>query len=102
MLQSGSDPDARIQALYLVPSLNHLAGEEPAKVVDLIANGALHDQMPRVRMAASNTLGRLGDVSAIPYLRNALAKESDGACRIVMQTALQRLLGKESISNDLR
>jgi HEAT repeat protein len=94
MLQSGNDPDARIQALSLVPSLDHLAGEDPSKVLDLIEK-ALHDQIPGVRTAASNTLGRLGNVSAIPYLRDALAKESDGSCRVVMQMALQRLQEKQ-------
>lgn len=93
-LQSGNDPDARIQALYLVPSLDHLAGEDSQKVFDLIVK-ALGDQTPGVRMATSNTLGRLGSVSAIPYLRDALAKESNESCRIAMQMALQRLQEKQ-------
>jgi len=44
-----------------------------------------------VRMAASSVLAQIGDVSAIPHLRNALAKEKNDGCRLTMRLVLQQL-----------
>jgi len=89
-LRSEDDPDSRIQALSLVPDFHHLSEENSQKIFDLVV-GALADQAPGVRMNASYTLGRLGNVAAIPYLQEALAKEQDDGCLLQMPMDLQRL-----------
>lgn len=89
-LQSDDDPDSRMQALSLVPGFGHLSPEESQKLFDLVVK-ALEDQTPGVRMTASHTLGRLGNVSAMPHLQGALAKEDNETCRLQMQIDLQRL-----------
>jgi HEAT repeat protein len=94
VLQSGGDVDGQIQALYLVPSFRHLPEEGFQPLFGLVVR-ALTDPESRIRMTASSVLGQIGDVSAIPYLRNALAKESDEGSRITMQLVLQQLEKKK-------
>ncbi len=85
------DPDSKSQALSLVPGfIGRLGGEESRRVLELVAK-ALDDPDPGVRMTASNTLGLLGDVSAIPALQAALTREKNEGCRLQMFTDLQRL-----------
>ncbi|MGD0214914.1 MAG: HEAT repeat domain-containing protein [Terriglobales bacterium] len=90
VLQSGRDAAARTQALYLVPSFRHLPEEDFQPLFGLVVK-ALEDREHGVRMAASSVLGQIGDVSAIPHLRNALAKEQNDGCRLTMRLVLQQL-----------
>jgi HEAT repeat protein len=90
VLRSGRDADGQTQALYLVPSFQHLPEEDFQPLFGLVVK-ALEDPENGVRMAASFVLGQIGDVSAIPHLRKALAKEHDEGCRSTMQSVLQQL-----------
>lgn len=88
-LQSDEDAETRIQALSLIPSLRN-ASTHPSASLALIAK-ALADQSPGVRLAASSTLGTIGDASAIPYLQKALATEQNEGCALEMRMDLQQL-----------
>jgi len=94
ILRSDGDPDARIAALSIVPTWQHLSEDDSRMILDLVVR-AMGDQASGVRMTASSTLGRLGNVSAIPFLQTALAKEQNDACRLEMGMDLQRLQKEE-------
>jgi hypothetical protein len=70
--------------------IEDLADEDPAKAVPLLL-GALNDQDPRIRSAAAEALGEVGDPSAIEALGNALAKDSDSDVRESAAEALGEL-----------
>jgi HEAT repeat protein len=93
-LQSGDDPDGLINAMHLTFRFARLSEDDSRRIFDLVVK-ALSDQTPGVRMAASNTLGRLGNVAAIPHLHEALAKEEVDGCRLEMQMDLERLQKQE-------
>ena len=94
VLGSDSDPqdtNAKESALDLVPSfIKHFTGQEYRKVLDL-AEKALDDPAGGVRIAASIMLGRLGDVSAVPGLQAALAREQDETVQGVVSRDVKRL-----------
>jgi HEAT repeat protein len=94
VLQSWDDPGARKQALSLVPDFERPSEQNAQNLFSLVVK-ALADQTPGVRTTASNTLGRLGNVAAIPALQSALANEHDEGCRFEMQMDLQQLQNKK-------
>jgi hypothetical protein len=51
---------------------------------------ALRDEHPAVRAAAANSLGRVGDASALPALR-AVAKDAEAPVRSAVQAAVAKL-----------
>ena len=70
--------------------IENLADEDPAKALPLLY-GYLNDQDPRIRSAAVEALGELGDPSAIEALGNALAKDTDSDVRESAAEALGEL-----------
>jgi HEAT repeat protein len=94
VLQKDSDPkdtSAKEQALEVTPDLiGRLSRPQSQKLFDLLAK-ALGDPWPGVRITASVTLGRLGDVAAIPRLQAAIANEKDEGCRSAMAGELKSL-----------
>jgi len=91
VLKFGDDSGSRIQALSLALDFP----DESLEMFDLVVK-ALTDQDPGVRMTASSMLGRLGNVSAIPYLEEALAKEQNDGCVLEMRMDLQHLRKQEA------
>lgn len=67
--------------------IKDLADEDSAKALPLLF-GALNDQDPRIRAAAAEALGELGDPSAIEALGTALAKDTDSNVREAAAEAL--------------
>lgn len=67
--------------------IEDLADEDPAKALPLLF-GALNDQDSRIRAAAAEALGELGDPSAIEALGTALAKDTDSDVREAAAEAL--------------
>ena len=98
VLQKDSDPkdtEAKEQALELTPDLiGRLSPPQSQKLFDLLTK-ALGDPWPGVRITASMTLDRLGDVAAIPRLQAAIANEKDEGCRSVMARELKWLQSKK-------
>jgi HEAT repeat protein len=94
VLQSRGNPDGRKQALYLVPSFSHLPAQSFRPLLDLVEK-ELSDPESGVRMTASSVLGQIGDVSAIPYLRKAIAREYNEGCREQMRMDLKNLEKRE-------
>jgi hypothetical protein len=70
--------------------IEDLADEDPAKALPLLF-GALNDQDPRIRASAAETLGEVGDPSAIEALGTALAKDTDSDVREAAAEALGEL-----------
>ena len=90
VLQFGEDSGSRIAAISLVSWGHHFSEGDSLRFFDLIVK-ALEDPAPGVRIEASSALGRLGNVSAIPSLQAALAKEHEMSIRLAIRRALQRL-----------
>jgi HEAT repeat protein len=94
VLQSATevkDTSAKEQALELAPVLiRRVDRRQSQRIFDLLTN-ALGDPWPVVRITASITLERLGDVRAIPILKSAIDKEQDKDCLRVMNTSLKAL-----------
>jgi HEAT repeat protein len=86
-------PDAKAQALWLVPFFRHLSAEDSAGVLQAVI-GALADPDTHVRHAAGHVLIGIANSSAIPYLEKALAGEKDEYVRLQLQSALQKLKEK--------
>ena len=59
-----------------------------------LAQEALGDPQPDVRMAAATALGQMGATAAIPALKKALEDETDAAAKGEMRGAIQKLGGK--------
>jgi len=93
-LETGDDADGLISAMSVALNFPHKSSQESEKIFDLLVK-ALGSGTPGVRMNASNMLGRLGNVAAIPYLRKALVKEQDEACSLEMQMDIRRLQKQE-------
>jgi HEAT repeats len=93
-LRSDSDPQdtlAKVDALNLVPDfIDHSGEQEYRNILDLTMN-ALNDPDAGVRLTASVTLGRLGDVSAIAPLEAAITSEQDPNISDAMLHELKRL-----------
>jgi hypothetical protein len=70
--------------------IEDLHEEDPAKALPLLF-GALNDQDPRIRAAAVEALGEVGDPSAIEALGQALAKDTDSGVREAAAEALGEL-----------
>ena len=98
VLQSEADPKegegAKEMALELVPVLiGHVDKSQSQRLFELLIRG-LRDSHPFLRITASVTLERLGDVSAIPSLEAAIANDTDEGCLRVMNTRLKVLQSK--------
>ena len=72
-----------------------LGGIGGAPEVTIALKGALRDEHPAVRAAAANSLGRLGDASAIGSLRIA-SKDAEAPVRAAVQAALAKLESSRS------
>ncbi len=93
VLQADSDPqdDAKYPALDLVPSfIGRLTAQDSRRVLALVEK-ALDDPSGIVRLTASQTLVRLGDISAIPRLQAAAAKEQEETIRSSMSSDVKDL-----------
>jgi HEAT repeat protein len=80
----------RIAALELITRFQGLASEESQKILELVA-GRLEDAEPVVRMAAGQSLARLGNAAAVPYLQAAIAREQDENIRSGFEKDLKKL-----------
>jgi HEAT repeats len=67
-----------------------LGSVESAPDVMRALSTALSDEHPAVRAAAANSLGRLGDVKAIPALRSA-SEDPEGPVRLAIKSAIVKL-----------
>jgi len=94
VLQSSDDRGARMQALTLVTDFERPSEENAQKLLSLAVK-ALADKEAGVRMIASDTLGRLGNVAAIPALQTALANEDVDGCRLEMWRVIHQLQKKK-------
>ena len=90
MLRVDSGPDSRLEAISLLPRFRGLSKEESQEVLQGLFV-ALKSSQPAVRLASSHALGEIGNSSALPYLRNALASEGDTNVRSEMQADIRRL-----------
>lgn len=93
ILASDSNPEdtsAKYEAVNLVPKLIEISGSERQTFLDLAVN-ALKDPDLGVRIAATTTLGRLGDISVIAPLQAAATSEQDPTVHDAMLTELKRL-----------
>lgn len=84
------DFGGRISALALLPDFRDLTPAESQKVFDLVVH-RLDDPEPTVQMEASSALASLGNASAIPYLKAAIAREKEEAIRSVFELNLEKL-----------
>jgi len=80
----------RISAVALLPDFHNLTPEESQTVFALVIH-RLDDPEPAVQMEASRALASLGDASAIPYLKAAIARENEEAIRSVFEFNLEKL-----------
>jgi len=80
ILQSGATNSSSDQRVAAVTVLALIPGDTKAVSV---AEQALQDQDPSVRIAAANTLGALKAKNAIPKLRNALTDKDGGVVMAV-------------------
>ena len=94
VLQSGGSFGTRVSALSLLPRFQHVSEDDSRRIVGATLK-ALVDTSPALRIAASDTLARLGTVAAIPSLESSIAKERNEAVRSQMQTDLQSLREKK-------
>jgi HEAT repeat protein len=95
LIRSSTDPAVRVIALSLVPRFQNVS---PAELERLSSSavGALSDQHPEVRSAASLALGLLGDASVIPALKSAIGSEKEEPIRTEMLRDLGLLQPKAS------
>lgn len=94
ILQSRPDSDSFVEAVSLLREFHDLSENETQTIFE-VATISLVATSPSLRLAASRTLGELGNCSAIPYLQSAAAKERDEAVRAQMQADLERLQPKQ-------
>jgi HEAT repeat protein len=80
----------RVSALELLPRFQDLTPDESRRIFRLFVS-ALEDSEPVVRMAASQSLAGLGNASAIPYLKAAIAREQEEGVRSVFDSELRKL-----------
>jgi HEAT repeat protein len=92
-LQSKSDSDCRIQALSFVSKFQGISQDITKRLVGLSVE-ALKDQTAGVRIYAGQALAKLGDLAAAPYLRGAIAPESDEGVRSQLEDDLKSLQKK--------
>lgn len=92
VLDSREDDRAgdRVQALSLVPSFKGLSEDESERLLTATVN-SLQDTSASVRIGASDVLVRLGDVTAVPYLQEAISVEQDEGVRNALENARNRL-----------
>lgn len=83
----------RISAVALLPNFQNLTPAESQRVFELVVH-RLDDPEPAVQMEASSALAGLGDASAIPYLKAAIAREKEEAIRSVFELNLEKLKKK--------
>ncbi|MFL6439456.1 MAG: HEAT repeat domain-containing protein [Terriglobales bacterium] len=99
ILCSDSDPQdtmAKIDALNFVPSfIYHFTGQQYQAVMDMTVK-SMNDPDAGVRLAASVTVGRLGDTSTIAALQAAVAREQDPNIHSAMLRELNRLQGLQT------
>lgn len=100
VLQADGDPNddgAKEQALELAPILIGRVDQNQSQRIFELLTKSLRDPVPYLRITASITLERLGDVRAIPMLEAAIAKETDDGCLHVMKSSLKVLQSKTQI-----
>ncbi len=85
-----SDPGSREQILSLLPQYSHPSKEESDEILAATIK-CLTDESGAVRIQAGMALDALGNLSAIPYLENAIAREQDEVVRSQMQASLKEL-----------
>ncbi|MGB2603532.1 MAG: HEAT repeat domain-containing protein [Candidatus Sulfotelmatobacter sp.] len=92
VLQTGSN-GYRAQAASLLPYFHNLSAEDSERVFAGLL-GALHASDAFVEMAAGRALADLGDIRAIPELREAATKEQEEAVRTQIEQDLAILQEK--------
>jgi len=95
MLQTTTEPESRSEALSVLRSFEHVSKEDTQRMFALAVK-ALQDQTPAVRIDASITLATLGNISAITYLRRAMANERDQVVRSQFQDTIRALQQKQA------
>jgi len=94
LIEGLEDNVYRGQALGIIPNFKELSPTESAQVRALLLN-SLSDQDFATRLQAAQTTYALGDVSAIPALQAALAKETKPIVRSAMEQSLKALQSKQ-------
>jgi HEAT repeat protein len=86
-------PHARVRghALAEAGKLARVLPTESRQPVREAAETALHDDMYFVRLGAIRSLQRLGDPGAIAPLRDAVARDVEGAVRLEARVAIEKL-----------
>ncbi len=87
------DDTFRVQALGLIPDFKELTPNEAARVRALLLK-SLSDLDSSTRLQAARTIIGLGDVSDIPVLQAAIAREPDPFVREAMENSLKSLQDK--------
>ncbi len=92
VLQTGSN-GYRAQAASLLPGYHNLSGEDSKRaLVGLVR--ALHASDAFLQMAAGRALADLGDIRAIPELREAVSREREEVVRLQLGEDLRTLQEK--------
>jgi HEAT repeat protein len=89
----GASNGYRMQAASLLPKFHSLSTEDSEKAFMSLVR-ALHASDASVRMAAGRSLADLGDVRAIPELRDDAASERERAVRLQIEEDLRMLQEK--------
>jgi HEAT repeat protein len=94
-LQSGeSGSDFLTEAVSLLLRFHDLPPGQSQEIFQSVVR-ALSRPEPRMRLAASRAIVKIGESSAIPYLQSAINREKDSNIRSVMQEELSRLQREE-------
>ena len=88
--EGGRPQGARVAALVAMAALAHHFEDERPRVIERLAE-ALQDRSPRVRLVATRSLGRTGDKSVIPLLRNIEINEAIVQIKLAAHRALSKL-----------
>ena len=89
------EPTFRQKALSLLPEATDLSAEDFLLLHNLLLK-SLSDHDRSVRIEAADVVTKLGDVSFIPELQKAVAKESDPEVKQAMTAALTPLQSKQT------
>lgn len=93
LIEGLQDDTFRVQALGMIPDFRALTPNESAQVRALLLS-SLHDREFIVRLQAAQTMEALDDVSLIPPLQIAMAKESNPSVREAMRYAIESIQKK--------
>jgi HEAT repeat protein len=89
-----TDSGSRVLALSLLPRFRHPTAADSERVFDASVK-ALSDPQAEVRVAAGDTLRRLGKPSGVSSLQQAIAREQDDVVRSKLRLDLEELKEKE-------